>query len=824
MEGTEVKTVIVEDKKTKRTTKSKVKPKSIEGNDVLAQENESTAEAKVVETAKATKTTTRKTAAKKTTTSKAKVEDSNSEKKAKTTRTKTTKSAGTTRTRSKAKVEDKSVDIDIKAEVTKVIEKETEVAKAAKKPAAAKTTRTRKATTTTKKSAKVTEEVKVAEKVVAEVKVDEKIVEEIKVISAIEAPVVATNTTRAIEEMDEYLFHAGRHLQAYNFMGAHVTVVNNVKGVRFTTWAPRASKIVVVGDFSYWQPDENYAMERVSDAGLWTAFIPGIEPGAKYKFAVTNQWGNWTTYKADPYAFKAELRPNTASVVAEEKAFEWEDNTWLDKRKITNPYEAPMNTYEVHLGSWKTKDGNFMTYQELSEALPKYVKEMGYTHIELMPVNEHPLDASWGYQATGYYAASSRFGDFEGLKALINNLHKEEIGVILDWVPGHFCKDEQGLINFDGSPTYEYQAGWKADNKGWGTNNFDLGRPEVKSFLISNAMYWINEFHIDGLRVDAVSNILYLDYGRNHGEWEQNCFGDRGNLEGIQFVKDLNWHIKEFTPGVVTIAEESTAWPGITAPVEHDGLGFTFKWNMGWMNDTLRYVELDPVYRKYHHNLMNFSMMYHYSEKFVLPISHDEVVHGKGSLINKMNGDNWNKYAGLRAYAAYMIAHPGKKLLFMGSEFGQFIEWREYEELQWHVINQYEAHKKTQDFFKELNKFYKENKALWELDYDNKGFQWIDADNSEKSILTFIRRGKSEEDTLIFVCNFTPVVYYDFKLGVPADGKYVEAFNTDNLAYGGSDQRIIEELTTTEGLCHGQPYSVNVKVPPTSVLVLRKQK
>ena len=441
-----------------------------------------------------------------------------------------------------------------------------------------------------------------------------------------------------------------------------------------------------------------------------------------------------------------------------------------------------------------------------------------------MPLIEHPLDASWGYQGTGYYSVTSRYGNPEGLKELINVLHKNNIGVILDWVPGHFCKDEHGLYHFDGSPTYEYQEGWKAENKGWGTANFDLGRPEVKSFLISNALFWIREFHIDGLRVDAVSNMLYLNYGRNDGEWRPNKFGGDGCLEGIEFIKELNKAVFSEFKNVLMIAEESTSWAGVCKPIEDGGLGFNFKWNMGWMNDTLRYVEIDPIYRKHHHNNMNFSMMYNYSENFILPISHDEVVHGKKSLIDKMWGDYWNKFAGLRLYLAYMMGHPGKKLTFMGYEFAQFIEWREYEQLEWKLIENFEMHKVTQDYCKTLNRFYKEHNALWELDYDTNGFEWIDADNANQSIFTFIRKGNKTKDALIFVCNFTPVVYHDFRIGVPYNAEYSEIFNSDKREFGGSNQ-LNEDVILSEKIeYHNKPYSIALKVPPMAVSILSIKK
>ena len=632
---------------------------------------------------------------------------------------------------------------------------------------------------------------------------------------------IITDTQAAVSGMDEYLFHAGKHFSAYKFMGAHAVIENGQSGIRFTTWAPNAGKVCVIGDFCHWHELDENCMQRINYGGIWTIFIPNIADGSKYKFAVTNQWSNYMTYKNDPYAISSELRPNTASVININTEYEWNDQKWLENRTQYDINRCPMNIYELHLASWRTKDGGFLSYAELSETLPNYIKEMGYTHIELMPLHEHPLDASWGYQSTGYFSATSRHGDLRGLKLLVDKLHQAGIGVILDWVAGHFGKDEQGLINFDGSACYEYQDYWRANNKAWGAHNFDLGRNEVKCFLISNAMYWVNEFHIDGLRVDAVSNILYLSYDRNDGEWQPNIYGGNENLEAIDFLKEFNYEMKHTFPGVVTIAEESTAWPKITVPVEYGGLGFDLKWNMGWMNDTLRYIKLDPVYRKYHHNQINFSMLYHYSEKFVLAISHDEVVHGKGALIDKMWGDNWNKYSGLRLYATYMIGHPGKKLLFMGSEFGQFVEWHEYESLQWHIIEQYHTHRETQNFFKKLNHLYLEHKSLWECDYDHEGFQWIDADNAEQSIISFIRYSKDKHECLLFVLNFTPMVYFDYAIGVPEAGTYQEIFNSDGLEFGGSGQVMDTILNSVDEYSHNRPHKISMKIPPMAAVVFK---
>lgn len=615
------------------------------------------------------------------------------------------------------------------------------------------------------------------------------------------------------------LFHDGKNFVSYKFMGSHLKSENKKRGARFITWAPKAEEVYVVGDFTNFKPNEEYKMKKINDKGMWSVFIPNIKEGTKYKYYILGR-DNKGVYKSDPYALYSEVRPNTASIVKKRDRFKWTDRRWVDKRKAFNPLNIPINIYEMHLGSWKKNDDEFLTYRELIKVLPKYLKEMAYTHVEFMPLCEYPLDASWGYQITGYYSINSRYGNALDFKELINELHKNDIGVILDWVPGHFCRDEHGLFKFDGTPTYEYEETWKADNKGWGTANFDLGKNEVKSFLISNAFYWIKEFHIDGLRVDAVSNMIYLNYGRKDGEWMPNIYGEDGCLEGISFIKELNMSIESNFTNILMIAEESTAWPKVTESVEKGGLGFNLKWNMGWMNDTLKYIELDPIHRKHHHNKINFSIMYNYSEKFVLPISHDEVVHGKKSLIDKMWGDYWNKFAGLRLYLAYMIGHPGKKLIFMGSEFAQFIEWREYEELEWNLINNFEMHKLTQSYVKDLNRFYKNNKSLWELDYDIRGFEWIDANNSNQSIFIFSRRSMKDEDTLIFICNFTPTVYYDFRLGVPFNGVYKEVFNSDSSEYGGSNQLNEEEIRSEELVYHNKAYSVKIKVPPMAVSVL----
>lgn len=672
-----------------------------------------------------------------------------------------------------------------------------------------------------KPRAKRTPKAKKAEEATAELSLSTP-VEETVITPEPQSPESSSIPTLHISDTDLYLFHSGKHLGAYNFMGAHQSAENGVAGVRFTTWAPNAGRICVIGDFNGWELNDASNMQQISTGGLWSIFIPNVQHGMKYKFAVFNKHSGHMVYKSDPYGISAELRPHTASVFNNETSYTWNDSEWLEYRAKHNSLESPMNTYEVHLASWKTKDGNFLSYEELSEILPKYVHDMGYTHVELMPLHEHPLDKSWGYQAVGYYAATSRHGDLRGLKKLIDKFHEYKIGVILDWVAGHFCKDAHGLINFDGGPTYEYQDYNKANNQGWGAHNFDLGRNEVRSFLISNALYWIREFHVDGLRVDAVSNVIYLNYDRNDGEWTPNIHGGHENLEATGFLREFNWTIHHECPGVVTVAEESSSWPNITGSVHENGLGFDFKWNMGWMNDTLRYVELDPVYRKYHHHLINFSMIYHYSENFILSLSHDEVVHGKKSLVNKMWGDLWNKYAGFRSYLGYMMGHPGKKLLFMGSEFGQFVEWREFEELQWSVIDEFPIHGQIQHYVRTLNKFYLSHPCLWQADQEKSGFRWLDADNGDQSILSFVRYDKENNQSLIFICNFTPVMHLDFEIGVPEAGSYSEVLNSDYQEFGGSGQQTGERIFTIPEERHNCAQHIKIKVPPMATIILQR--
>ena len=627
--------------------------------------------------------------------------------------------------------------------------------------------------------------------------------------------------TSELSEFDLYLFHQGTNYHAYEMLGAHFAERDGKKGVRFAVWAPHAKSISVVGDFNEWDTRVN-PMTRGRDGEIWEVFIPDIEEGAVYKYAIEPQWGGPRIMKADPYGFYAEKKPNTASRVYDLSKYEWKDGDWFEQKKKESSYERPMLTYEVHAGSWRrTKDGEYLSYRDLADQLIDYVKKMNYTHIEFMPLCEHPFDGSWGYQITGYYAVTSRFGTPDDFRYLVDKAHENGIAIIMDWVPGHFCKDEQGLRHFDGQTLYESDNEQLAENWEWGTTNFDYGRTEVQSFLISNAMFWFEEFHIDGLRIDAVANMLYLNYGRKDGEWTPNKYGDTGNLEAMDFLKKLNESIFKYHPQALMIAEESTAWPLISKPVYMGGMGFNYKWNMGWMNDMLKYMSLDPIYRKWNHDKVTFSFMYAFSENFVLPLSHDEVVHGKCSLISKMPGDYWQKFAGLRTFFAYWIAHPGKKLLFMGGEFGQFIEWNYDDSLDWHLPQQYPMHKKMLEYSRALNKFYCDHKALWQVDFDWNGFQWIDCNDNENSIVSFIRKAEDPSDYLVAVCNFTPEVRHGYRIGVPEKGSYIEVFNSDDEAFGGSGVKNEGEIKTEDVKWHDRDQSIVLTIPPMATIYLR---
>ena len=618
-------------------------------------------------------------------------------------------------------------------------------------------------------------------------------------------------------EFPLYVFHQGRNFKAQEFLGAHR--VSEDKYV-FRVWAPHAAAIYVVGDFNGWN-EEASPMGKLNDAGVWEAYVDNVKDFDAYKFLIYTSDGQ-KLYKADPYAFHAETRPGTASKIFNSN-YKWRDKAWLKKRKETSVYKSPVNIYEVHLGSWRIyEDGNTLSYRDMAAQLVKYAKDMGYTHIEVMPVAEHPFDGSWGYQVTGYFAPTSRYGTPDDFKFLVDECHRAGLGIIVDWVPAHFPKDAHGLANFDGDACYEYADVKKGEHLQWGTKIFDYGRNEVQSFLISNACFWFDEYHVDGLRVDAVASMLYLDYGREHGQWVPNEKGGNENLEAVAFMKLLNETVFREHGDVMMLAEESTSWPMVSKPVFMGGLGYNFKWNMGWMNDILRYFSLDGIFRKYNHDLITFSFFYAFSENFVLPISHDEVVHGKGSLINKMPGDYNDKFAGVRAFLGYMYAHPGKKLLFMGSEFGQFIEWDYKKGLDWLLLD-YDMHRLLQGYTAALNKFYKKNAPLWQIDYSWEGFSWIVSDDNANSVIAFVRSDENNEK-IIAICNFTPVLREDYKIGVPAADGYEVAFNSDDIKYGGTGEKIKKSYRLKPGAMHGYDNYIEVKLPPMSTIYLKQKK
>ena len=627
--------------------------------------------------------------------------------------------------------------------------------------------------------------------------------------------------TSALSEFDLYLFHQGTNYHAQEMLGAHFIERDGRRGVRFAVWAPNAKSVSVVGGFNNWDANAQ-PMQRIRDDEIWETFVEGLGEGEIYKYAIEPQWGGPRIMKADPYGFYAEKKPQTASRTYDLNHYEWKDAAWQERKTRESSYERPMLTYEVHAGSWRrTLEGEYLSYRDMADQLIGYVKEMHYTHIEFMPLCEHPYDGSWGYQATGYFAVTSRYGTPDDFRYLVDTAHANGIGIIMDWVPGHFCKDEQGLRHFDGRNLYESDNEQRAENWEWGTTNFDYGRTEVQSFLISNALFWFEEFHIDGLRIDAVANMLYLNYGRKDGEWQPNKYGDTGNLEAMEFLKKLNETIFKYHPQALMIAEESTSWPLISKPVYMGGMGFNYKWNMGWMNDMLDYVSLDPIYRKWNQDKLTFSLMYAFSENFVLPLSHDEVVHGKCSLISKMPGDYWQKFAGLRGFFGYWLAHPGKKLLFMGGEFGQFIEWNFDDSLDWHLVEQYPMHTKMLAYSKALNKFYVDNKALWQVDFDWNGFQWIDCNDNENSIVALVRRADERSDFIVCVHNFTPEVRRGYRIGVPTKGTYVEVFNSDLEEYGGSGVMNAGDIVSEDYAFHGRDQSIVITVPPLAATFYR---
>ena len=616
-------------------------------------------------------------------------------------------------------------------------------------------------------------------------------------------------------------YTSGEAIRAWEFMGSHAQERDGKQGYVFRVWAPHAEEVSVVGDFNHWE-EGTHPLSPLG-GGIWEGFIPGLERYDVYKYAVRARDGR-TLMKADPYAFHAETRPGNASKLYELGGYQWNDQSWMDYRKKNPVYHRPLNIYEVHLGSWRrTGEGEFLSYRGVAEYLVPYVKEMGFTHVEFMPLTEHPLDDSWGYQCTGYFAATSRFGTPDDLMYLIDQLHQAGVGVILDWVPAHFPKDAFGLYEFDGEPCYEYQDMRKGEHADWGTRVFDYGRSEVRSFLFSSALFWLEQYHIDGLRVDAVASMLYLDYGRQDGQWTPNLFGGHENLEAVDFLQALNTHIFQDHPDVLMIAEESTAWPRVSHPVGEGGLegglGFNLKWNMGWMNDILHYIKLDPYFRQFNHKDITFSLMYAFSENFVLPLSHDEVVHMKGSLINKMPGTDEEKYAGVRVFYTYMLTHPGKKLLMMGSEFGQWNEWHFEYSLDWHLLGN-EINRQTKDFFQAANHFYLAQPALWQEDFSWEGFEWIYADDNQANTISFVRKD-DKGDFLVTVCNFSPVDRTGYRIGVPVPGAYTCLFNTDDTAFGGQGRGDKEPVKSTYIPCHGREQSIAITLPPMSAVIYK---
>ncbi|MEZ3469088.1 MAG: 1,4-alpha-glucan branching protein GlgB [Schaedlerella sp.] len=623
-----------------------------------------------------------------------------------------------------------------------------------------------------------------------------------------------------IGELDQYLFGHGTHYEIYKKMGAHKVTVDGVEGVYFAVWAPHAEKVSVVGEFNHWEVDAD-EMERQEPAGIYTRFVPEAKEGDMYKFCIETMEGE-KLFKADPFANYSELRPGNASRVADIAHFNWTDEAWMEARKKWDNTKNPMSVYEVHMGSWMRhpcrEDEGFYTYRDFAVSVTDYVKKMGYTHVELMGIAEHPFDGSWGYQVTGYYAPTSRYGTPEDFAFLVNYLHKNKIGVILDWVPAHFPRDAHGLADFDGTPTFEYADPRRGEHTDWGTHTFDLGKSEVENFLIANALFWIEHYHVDGLRVDAVASMLYLDYGKQDGQWVANKYGGNENLEAIEFFKHLNSVVLGRNHGAVMIAEESTAWPKVTGAPEDDGLGFSIKWNMGWMHDFTEYMKLDPLFRKNAHYMMTFSMEYAYSENYILVLSHDEVVHLKCSMLNKMPGLGFDKFANLKVAYAFMMGHPGKKLLFMGQDFAQLREWSEERELDWYLLAE-QSHQQIQNWVQELLHLYRKNKALYEMDTEEEGFAWINKDDIFRSIFSFVRYSRDKKKNLLFVCNFTPMEREDYRVGVPRGKQYKLILNSDDERYGGKGEARPLIYKAVKKECDGQKYSFAYPLPPYGVAV-----
>ena len=626
-----------------------------------------------------------------------------------------------------------------------------------------------------------------------------------------------------LSAQDLYLFNEGRHYRVYDKLGAHPASVGDESGVVFSVWAPNADEVSVIGTFNDWNPSAHPLYPR-ENSGIWEGFIPGATKGSLYKYHIRSQHQGHVAEKADPFGFRHERPPRTASVVWD-LDYEWSDREWIEKRKNKNSHHAPISIYEVHLGSWRRvpeEHNRPLTYRELARQLAEYVERMGFTHVELLPIMEHPFYGSWGYQTTGYFAPTARYGTPQDFMYLVDYLHQHGIGVILDWVPSHFPSDAHGLAYFDGTHLFEHADARQGVHPDWKTYIFNYGRNEVRSFLLASAMFWLDHYHVDGLRVDAVASMLYLDYSRKPGEWLPNQYGGRENLDAIEFLRQFNQEVYREYPDAETFAEESTAWPMVSRPVYLGGLGFGFKWDMGWMHDTLEYFRQDPIYRRYHHDKLTFRMLYGFTENFVLPLSHDEVVHGKGSLLGKMNGDEWQKFANLRLLFGYMYAQPGKKLLFMGDEFGQVREWSHDASLEWHVL-QYPSHRGIQMWVEQLNRLYREQPALHELDNDPAGFEWIDCSDNAWSTISLLRKGSSSSQQVIVVCNFTPIPRVGYRIGAPKGGLWKELLNSDAKEYGGSGMGNLGEVRAELIPAHGRPYSLNLTLPPLAALYLKAE-